>query len=68
MLEAVAIHPPYRAEDCRAPSGKGGGSGGGVGYQMIGRVRKVVSTLPFLFLSLRELIRGHEMERTRENL
>ncbi|MCJ1333947.1 hypothetical protein MMC10_010653 [Thelotrema lepadinum] len=36
VIEAVAIHEPYRPEDCRAPNGKG------VGFQMLGRVRKVL--------------------------
>ena len=54
VIEAVAIHEPYRPEDCRAPNGKG------VGFQMLGRVRKVVST----FLSIetgfgrRAILRG----------
>lgn len=44
VMDAVVISTPYRGEDCRAAAGQHASA--------LARVKKVVSSLAFLFLSL----------------
>ena len=48
VIDTVAIHPPYRSEDCRGLKGKD------PGVQMLGRVKKVVSSFHFIIVHGRE--------------